>query len=64
MLVVDTNLVQKNIYVDKTSEGSKVLIGYCSLCNRKKSMTVSDSTIEAEGLGSFLKTWERFLQNR
>ena len=28
-----------------TSKGSKVLIGYCSVCNRKKSMTVSDDTI-------------------
>ena len=34
---------------------SKVLIGYCSLCNRKKSMTVSDNTIKAEGLASFFK---------
>ena len=43
------------IYGDITSKGSKVLIGYCSVCNRKKSMTVSDNTIKAEGLGSFLK---------
>ena len=42
------------IYGDKTKKGSKVLIGYCSICNRKKSMTVSDNTIKAEGLvGSF-----------
>ena len=26
----------KNIYGDITSEGSKVLIGYCSVCDRKK----------------------------
>ena len=39
------------IYGDVTSKGSKVLIGYCSVCNRKKSMTVSDDTIKAEGLG-------------
>ena len=25
----------KNIYGDKTSKGSKVLIGYCSVCKRK-----------------------------
>ena len=43
------------IYVDITSKGSKVLIGYCSICNRKKSMTVSDNTIKAEGLSSFFK---------
>ena len=43
------------IYGDITSKGSKVLIGYCSVCNRKKSMTDSDNTIKAEGLGSFFK---------
>ena len=43
------------IYGDITSKGSKVLIGYCSICNRKKSMTVSDNTIKAEGLSSFFK---------
>ena len=26
----------KNIYGDVTSKGSKVLIGYCSICKRKK----------------------------
>ena len=41
------------IYGDITSKGSKVLIGYCSICNRKKSMTVSDDTIKAEGLCDF-----------
>ena len=43
----------RKIYGDITSKNSKVLIGYCSVCNRKKSMTVSDNTIKAEGLGSF-----------
>ena len=43
------------VYGNITSKGSKVLIGYCSVCNRKKSMTVSDNTIKAEGLGSFFK---------
>ena len=42
-------------YGDITSKGGKVLIGYCSICNRKKSMTVSDNTIKAEGLSSFFK---------
>ena len=45
----------KNIYGDVTSKGSKVLIGYCSICNRKNSTTVSDDTIKAEGLSSFFK---------
>ena len=45
----------KNIYGSITSKGSKVLIGNCSICNRKKSMTVSDDTIKAEGLGDLFK---------
>ena len=44
------------IYGDITPKGNKVLIGYCSVSNRKKSMTVSDNTIKAEGLGSFFKS--------
>ena len=49
----------KNIYGDKTSKGSKVLFGYCSVCDRKKPMTVSDNTIQAEALGSFFKNLGR-----
>ena len=45
----------KNIYGDITSKGSKVLIGNCLVCNRKKSMTVSDDTIKAEGLSDFFE---------
>ena len=37
-------------YGDLTSKVSKALIGYCSKCNRKKSMTVGDNTIQAEAL--------------
>ena len=48
MLVVDTDRLEKNLYGDITSKCSKVLIGYCLICNRKKSMTVSDNTIKAE----------------
>ena len=46
---------KKNIYGSITSKSSKVLIGNCSICNRKNSMTVSDDTIKAEGLGDFFK---------
>ena len=42
------------IYGDLTSEG-KVLIGLNSICNRKKSMNVSDNTIKAEVLGDFFR---------
>ena len=39
----------------KTSREVKLLVGKCVICNRKKSMIVSDNTIKAEGLGSFFK---------
>ena len=39
----------------KTGKDIKLLVGNCSICNRKKSMIVSDNTIKAEGLGSFFK---------
>ena len=44
------------IYGDITPKGSRVLIGYCSICNRKKCMIVTDNTIQAEGLGDFFKS--------
>ena len=39
----------------KTGKDTKLLVGKCAICNRKKSMIVSDNTIKAEGLGSFFK---------
>ena len=39
----------------KTGREIKLLVGKCVVCNRKKSMIVSDNTIKAEGLGSFFK---------
>ena len=43
------------IYGDLSSKGSKILIGFCSIFTRKKSMTVSDNSRQAEGLGSYFK---------
>ena len=43
------------IYGVITSKANELLIGYCSICKSNKSMTVSDNTIQAEGLGSFFK---------
>ena len=40
---------------DITSKGNKMLRGSCTNCRRNKSMTVSDATIEAEGLQDFFK---------
>ena len=38
------------------SKGTKMLRGSCTKCRRNKSMTVSDATIEAEGLKDFFKS--------
>ena len=54
-LAKDIDLSTKNAFDDITSKGSKVLIGYGSFCNRKKPMTVSDNTIQAEDFGDFFK---------
>ena len=39
----------------KTGKDTKLLVGKCMVCDRKKSMIVSDNTIKAEELGSFFK---------
>ena len=39
-----------------TSKGTKMLRGSCTKCRMNKSMTVSDATIEAEGLKDFFKS--------
>ena len=39
----------------KTGKEVKLLVGQCMVCNRKKSMIVSDNVIQAEGLGDFFK---------
>ena len=46
-----------------TSKGTKMLKGNCVLCRRNKSMTVSDATIEAEGLKDFFKSVGRATVN-
>ena len=39
----------------KTGKEIKLLVGKCMVCKRKKSMIVSDNTIQAESLNSFFK---------
>ena len=39
-----------------TSKGTNKLRGNCVKCKRNKSMTLSDATIEAEGLKDFFKS--------
>ena len=51
-----TNGITGEITVNKkTGKNTKLLVGKCMVCDRKKSMIVSDNTIKAEGLGSFFK---------
>ena len=50
-----------NIYGDITNTGIsmgrpvQILRGNCMICNRNKSLTVSEQTIDGEGLGDFFK---------
>ena len=39
----------------KSGKEVKLLVGKCVICDRKKTMIVSDNVIQAEGLGSFFK---------
>ena len=55
----------------KTGKEIKLLVGKCVICDRKKSMIVSDNTKEAEGSGDFFKNlgkkglivWEKMAKN-
>ena len=46
-----------------TSTGTKMLKGNCVKCKRSRSMTVSDATIEAEGLKDIFKSVGRATVN-
>ena len=50
-----TNIVGEIRNNKKTGKDTKLLVGRCVTCNRKKSMIVSDNTIQAEGLGDFFR---------
>ena len=39
-----------------SAKGTKMLKGFCATCRRNKSMTVSDATMEAEGLKDLFKS--------
>ena len=49
------NIIGEITINKKTGKEIKLLVGKCVLCDRKKSMIVSDNTIQAEGLGDFFK---------
>ena len=51
-----TSNISGDITVNKkTGKEVKLLVGKCMICNRKKTMIVSDNVIQAEGLGDFFK---------
>ena len=49
------NIVGEITFNKKTGKEIKLLVGKCVTCDRKKSIIVSNNTIQAEGLGTFLK---------
>ena len=49
------NITGEITVIKKTGREIKLLVGNCVVCNRKKSMIVSDNTVQAEGLGDFFK---------
>ena len=51
-----TNTVGDLTFNEKTGNEIKFLISRCLKCDRKKTMTVSDNTIAAKGLGDIVKS--------
>ena len=49
------NIVGDKTINKKTGKEVKLLVGKCVVCDRKKTMIVSDNVIQAEGLGDFFK---------
>ena len=49
------NIVGEITINKKTGKEVKFLVGKCVICDRKKTMIVSDNVIQAEGLGCFFK---------
>ena len=50
-----TNIVGKMTYNKETVTKIKFSIGKCMVCDKRKSMIVSDNVIQAESLGSFFQ---------
>ena len=49
------NIVGNITIIKKSGKEVKLLVGKCVICDRKKTMIVSDNVIQAEGLGDFFK---------
>ena len=53
------NIVGEITFNKKTGREINLLVGQCSVCNRKISMIVSDNTIQAECLSDFFKNLDK-----
>ena len=53
------NIVRDITINKKTGKEVKLLVGKCVICDRKKTLIVSDNVIQAEGLGDFFKNLGR-----
>ena len=53
------NIVGEITFNKKNWKENKSLVGKCVICDKRKSMIVSDNMIQAEGLGSFFKNLGR-----
>ena len=49
------NITGEITVTKKTGRENNLLVGKCVICKRKKSLIVSDNTIQAEGLVDFFK---------
>ena len=49
------NIVEEITVNKKADKDNKLLVGKCVICDKRKSMIVSDNVIQAEGLGDFFK---------
>ena len=49
------NIIGEVTVNKKTGKDNKLRVGKCLICDKRKSMIVSDNVIQAEGLGDFFK---------
>ena len=56
---VTTNIVGDIALIKKTGKENKLIIGYCSMCQRTTNISFSDNIIAVEGLGDFLKNLDK-----
>ena len=58
------NIVGEITINKKTGKEVKSLVGKCMICDRRKTMIVSDNVIQAEGLGDFFENLGKISQKQ